>query len=197
LTLNLTAENYEMLCKSVIAHMIILNRRRSGEVARAELQYYLNRTPQEELTNDVLQTLTKEERNTLPLLTVFMVPGKLVHFVPILMTEQMKKSVVLIISCRLPLKIPKSNPLLFARTCTDRPFDGSKIIKDIRLMCNLEKPDHMTATGLRHHIATKSQIYGGEKYTENICQFLGHTSNIHKQNYRLPLQAIQRGQIGS
>lgn len=191
-----TPENYENLCKITIAHIIILNRRRSGEVARAELEYFLNRPPNDELTEDVLETLNEEEKNSLNELTVFMVPGKLVHTVPILLTKTMKKSIDLLVATRSAVKVKSTNKLLFARVYTDNPFDGSKVIRELRQQCELKKIAHMTATGLRHHVATKSQIHGDDRYTENICTFLGHTKNIHIQNYRLPLQAIQRGQIG-
>lgn len=125
-----------------------------------------------------------------------MVPGKLVHSVPILLTEEMKQNVDLLVSCRLALQIPSENKLPFARVHTMKPFDGSKIIRDYRGMCKLNKPNDFTSIGLRHHIATKSQIVENPNYTENICQFMGHSSNAHKQNYRLPLQAIQKGQLG-
>lgn len=197
LSKQVTPENYEDLCKITIAHIITFNRRRSGEAARAELQYYLNRPAQEDLTEDVLATLSGEEKEALPRLTVFMIPGKLLHSVPILLTASMKANIDLIISSRAALGIHRENNLLFARATTLNPFDGSKILRNLRETCNLKKKSFMTATGLRHHLATKSQVNGSEQLTENVCQFLGHTKGVHKLNYRIPLQAIQRGQIGS
>ena len=171
-------------------------RRRAGEVARAELFYYINRKSNDDLTEDVLSTLSEQEKLTLKELSVFMVPGKLLHSVPILLTKQMKKCVELIISCRAKLNVSIANKLLFPRVFTENPFDGSKIIRELRETCHLKRKTDMTSTGLRHHVATKTQIYGNDGYTENVCQFLGHTQNVHKQNYRLPIQAIQRGQVG-
>lgn len=196
LSKSVTPENYESLCKICIGHIILLNRRRPGEVARAELYHYINRAPNEELTDDVIKALSEEELKALPHLTVFMVPGKLVRAVPILLTETMKACIDLIISCRCTLKIPTTNKLLFGRIYTDNPFDGTKILRELRKLCTLQKADFLTATGLRHHIATKSQVYGDDTFTDKICQHLGHTKTIHKQNYRFPIQAMQKGQVG-
>lgn len=61
-----TVNNYENLCRVTICHIILFNRRRPGEVARAELYHYINRPPNEDLTNDVLEALTKDEKDALP-----------------------------------------------------------------------------------------------------------------------------------
>lgn len=192
-----TVDNYENLCRVIICHIILFNRRRPGEVARAELYHYINRPPNEDLTNDVLEALTKDEKDALPHLSVFMVPGKLVRSVPILLTNAMKSCIDLIVTSRSTLNIPVENHLLFARPFTNNSFDGSKVLRDIKSLCVLKKPESLTATGLRHHMATKTQIVGSESYTEKACMHLGHSMAIHKQNYRFPIQAIQRGQVGS
>ncbi|XP_039287568.1 uncharacterized protein LOC111055225 isoform X2 [Nilaparvata lugens] len=196
LSQDVDANNYEKLCKCTIAHIILLNRRRPGEVARSELSHFLNRPQNECPTPDVLDSLTEDERMALPEVSVFMVPGKLLRSVPILLTKSMEKAINLLITCRSKLQIPPENPLLFARVYTLNPFDGSKILRELRTTCKLLKPNFLTATGLRHHIATKSQVFGDPEFTEKICQHLGHTSEIHKKNYRFPIQAMQRGQVG-
>lgn len=86
-----TPNKYENLCKITIAHIIILNRRRAREVARAELEYYLNRPQNEELSQDVMDTFTSEGKMSLNELTLFMVPGKFVHTVAILLTKKNEK----------------------------------------------------------------------------------------------------------
>lgn len=106
-------------------------------------------------------------------------------------------SIDLIVTSRSPLNIPVENHLLFARAFTNNSFYGSKVLRDIKALCVLKKPESLTATGLRHHMATKTQIVGSESYTEKACMHLGHSMDIHKKNYRFPIQAIQRGQVGS
>lgn len=147
------------------------------------------------MKNSLMMSL-KEEVKALPHLTVFMVPGKLVRAVPILLTETMKACIDLFISCRCTLIIPATNNLLFGRIYTDNPFDGTKILRELRKLCTLKNAEFLTATGLRHHIATKSQVYGDDTFTDKIYQHLGHTKTIHKQNYRFPIQAMQKGQVG-
>lgn len=126
-----------------------------------------------------------------------MMPGKLVRAVPVLLTKDMKNSIELLISCREKLNITVQNKLLFARVFTDKPFDGSKIIREFKSLCNLSKPEFLTATALRHHLAVKTSIVGNEAFTEHVCQHMGHTKDVHKKNYRFPIQAIMRGKVGN
>ena len=65
----------------------------------------------------------------------------------------MEKSIDVIIECRKTLKITKSI-YLFARPGLKTRFDGSKVMREMKLLCpNLKKPEYLTATGLRHHVA--------------------------------------------
>lgn len=191
------ASTYESLCKAVICELLLFNRRRPGELVRAELFNYCNRPKNDALTEDVLAVLSEEEKKSLSRFSVFMVPGKNVRTVPILFTEVIKNCLDLLITSRSTLKIPIENRLLFPRVLSNKPFDGSKILKEFASMCTLKKPQHLTATGLRHNLATKTSLAGKESLTENVCEQLGHSLAVHKQNYRYPIQAIQRGVVAN
>lgn len=54
----------------------------------------------------------------------------------------------------------------------------------------------MTATGLRHNIATNSR---NAKHipTDDMAERMGHTLHIHKTKHRYPLQVVLKGQIGA
>lgn len=41
-----------------------------------------------------------------------------------------------------------------------------------------------------------TQLVESDVQTTNVCRHLGHTRPVHEQNYRLPLQSIDRGQVG-
>lgn len=61
--------------------------------------------------------------------------------------------------------------------CPDAPlvYDGTKIIDEIKNKFALKNSKHFTATGLRHHAATFSQLHGrNDTYTENLATFTGH-----------------------
>lgn len=193
-----TIENYERLCQITIAKMILFNRRRAGEVARAELEFYLNRpNNQNTMSPEILSQLTETEKITMKNLEVIIVPGKIIRAVPILITKSMARNIDFIIACRDSLKIPANNNLLFARPGTENPFVGSSILRDIRQLLSLKKPYNLTSTGLRHHCATMTQVNGKHIETEDLAEFMGHTVDIHKRKYRYPLEAIQRGKIAN
>lgn len=193
---NVTVHNYEKLCEVTIASMIILNRRRSGEVAHAELSFYLDRNNNEtSLSDDIANQLSKEEQTLIKNLQVMIIPGKIVRAVPIILTNSIAKDVDLIISCRKELSIPDTNNLLFARPGTNNPFVGSTIIRTIRQSLQLKRPQDMTAVGLRHHCATMSHVLGENIKTEDLTEFMGHTSEVHKRKYRYPLEVIQKSKI--
>ncbi|KAG6461028.1 hypothetical protein O3G_MSEX012370 [Manduca sexta] len=195
---DVTIFNYENLCEVTIAHIIMLDRKRSGDVAEAELQYYVNRK-HTDIPLSVLKCLTSEQRQAIDKLDIFQIPGKRTRAVPVLLTQMMRENIDTIIISREQLEIPNTNKYLFARPTTNEPFDGGKCLNRIKEKCTLQKPQMLTATGLRHHIATMSQIYSGrnDKYTEHLAGFMGHDLNIHAQNYRLPLEALQKGIVGS
>ncbi|CAH2979423.1 unnamed protein product [Chilo suppressalis] len=190
--------NYESLCTVTIAHIIMLDRKRAGDVAEAELTFYINRR-NEEIPEEVLKTLTPDQRKSIKTLDVFQIPGKRTRSVPILLTKTMKENIDLIIACRDDLKIPNTYALLFARPFTDEPFNGGKCLDKIKELCNLKRPEMITSTGMRHHIATMSQLHStqNDKYTEHLAGFLGHDIAVHAKNYRLPLQVLQKAVVGS
>lgn len=64
-----------------------------------------------------------------------------------LLTRSMEKSIDVIIECRKTLKITKCI-YLFARPGLNTPFDGSKVMREMKLLCpNLTKREYLTATG--------------------------------------------------
>nr|XP_018915473.1 PREDICTED: uncharacterized protein LOC109042944 [Bemisia tabaci] len=187
--------NYENLLKVTIAHCITFNRRRSGEIALASLKSYVDRPPPDDIPQDALAQLSKEELESADVLSVFLVVGKNLKSVPTLLTKQMKLNIDLIIECRKTLGLEES-PYLFPRVLGAKPFTGSDIISDVRALCTLKKSEHYTATGLRHHLATKTAIHGDSGYLEKVCEFMGHTKDVHRNNYRFPIELVQKGQIG-
>lgn len=199
LSKDVSMQNYLDLCEICIAHIIIFNKRRQGEVCRAELEYYLKRDNQE-VGLDVQNFLSEKQQQAMESLTLFQVPGKLVRMVPILLTSLMKECVDLIVSCRntLNLTCAENNKLLFPRPNTLNAFDGCKILRDLREKCRVKNYRSFTSTGMRHRVATKAQIVqNNDMYKKNLPTYMGHTEGVHNSNYRLPLAAIQKGIVGS
>lgn len=180
--------------KSLIAHIIILSRRRPGEVVRATVENYKSVDDNDNIAG-LKQIISSEEKRNGDELHIFHVTGKNTRKVPCLLTGVMKKSLDSLLDKRKYIGI-KENKLLFARPDSSLYYNGSKIIDDIKNNFKLRNHKHFTATGLRHHVATFSQILGDTTYTENLATFMGHDLSIHKANYRLPLAVVQKTVVG-
>lgn len=193
-----SAYNYEQLCFVVIADIIIFNRRREGEVVRAKLSHYVScATNKDILPEAVVGTLSDPEKQALNYLTCFYIPGKRGRTVPVLLTKNMRKIIDLLVDYRHKVCIPEDNPWLFPRPNNDGPYDGCKIFRHFREMLNLKNPSHFTSSGLRHHVATMSQVEGtDENFRDFLATFLGHDILTHRSNYQLPQKVIQVGKIG-
>lgn len=158
----ITVLNYEMLCKVTICHILTLNRRRPFEATHSEIEFYMRKkNDNEHYSPDMLKTLADEEKVSLGELTSYVVPAKgNEEIATMLLTRSMEKSIDVIIKCRKPLKIT-NKIYLFSRPGLETPFDGSKVMREMKSLCpNLKKPDYLTATGLRHHVATMAHVKG-------------------------------------
>lgn len=192
---NPSPANYEALAKDLIAHIIVLSRRRPGEVVNAKMVHYEAVLQNDTITQMKEYVLTDEERRCGEELSIFHVPGKNTRKVPIILTKSMRSALDALTASRHEIQI--ESPLLFARPDSDATYDGTKVLESVKKRFALTNPEHFTATGLRHHAATSSQLYErNDTFTENLATFLGHDVNIHKSNYKLPLALIQKSQVG-
>lgn len=194
--------SYDNLAKTVIAHLIILNRRRPGEVVRARLHHYTTIYDNEKVNSLNNMVLTEEEKKSAEELMLFHVPGKNVRKVPCLITKIMKKAIDSLLTSRKKVGVDRSdflfpNPVFYLQNGVSPTYDGTKIIDEVKQQYNLKNPKDFTATGLRHHCASMSQILGvNERYVNHLANFMGHDRNIHESNYNIPLPLIQKGQVG-
>lgn len=122
---DLTVLNYENLC--TVAHIIVMDKKRAGDVAEAKICFNLNRK-QEETPAKIFELLSEEQKQPIDQLDVFMIPGKRTRSVPVLLTKQMRRNIDTIVASRKSVGVAENNPLLFARPLTSRPFDGGKCL---------------------------------------------------------------------
>ena len=58
--------------------------------------------------------------------------------------------------------------------------------KVVKLCPGLENPERITSTKLRKHVPTLMQLADlNESELEQLAEFLGHNSKVHKDFYRL------------
>lgn len=194
-------KTFEKLCKVVIADILVFCRRRPGEVCLSNLQQYSLRT-NDDGQSSTDEILNMEEKKAGQNLLVFFVPGKNDKQVPILLTQHMEAGIQCLIHSRSALQVPSGEKdLIFSKKTEGNDwvaFDGSNVLSEFVKKVPLKKPADMTCTGLRHHIATDTQLHHHDAaYTNNLADFMGHTLKVHLKNYKLPISVIFRSQIGA
>lgn len=106
----------------------------------------------------------------------------------------MESSIEIIIKCRKPLNLTKSI-YLFPRPNLKTLFDGSKVMREMVALCpNLEKPEFLTANGLRHNVATKGHVKG-PVFTHKLSKFMCHSQQVHDKNYVAQVSVVNKGII--
>ena len=74
---------------------------------------------------------------------------------------------------------------------------GNDALRKHVKLCELKKPESITSTKLRKHIATMCQLLNLEKRElEMVASYLGHDLQVHKDFYRLPEETLQLAKCG-
>lgn len=191
-----TNEAYNHLGKTTIAQIITLNARRALEAAKIKLRFFSFRPKGQPANPKLLSELTEEERKSFDYLSEFYVPGKNGQDCSVLLTKDMERNMELIVQCRGFLKIPDSNKYLFARPGLTSTFDGPAVMRELRGLADLSRPEFMTANGIRHHHATMGTLLGRE-FTSNLSNNMSHTLDVHNKNYCYSLEIVNRGIVGN
>lgn len=143
---------YSVLSESILSQVILFNRRRQGEAAKMLLETYESKN-----SEDVMQCLSKLERDLSNDFTRIVIRGKRGRKVPVLLTREMTRSVDFLIEHRtLENDISDSNKYVFAKIKSDSHIRGSDCLRKFAHLCDAKHPETLTSTQLRKHIATLS-----------------------------------------
>lgn len=189
-------DNYKTLCQTVLSQIILLNRRRSGEVERIKIQDYLNRD-KKKAQEEISKSLTTIEYKLTNSFVRFEIRGKRGRGVPVLLTSQMKKSLDLILNIRKSVNVFEQNENIFAIPFTAvGMYRGSDCLKKFSVACGSSNPDLLTSTKLRKHVATMSQLLNlTTNDREQLANFMDHDLSIHNKYYRLPDNTLQLSRV--
>lgn len=175
-----------MLSESILSQIILFNRRRQGEAAKMLLETYEMKNT-EALNDDVMQCLSKLERDLSNEFTRIVIRGKRGRKVPVLLTGDMKKALDFLIEHRTQENgILYTNKYVFAKAKSDCHIRGSDCLRKCANLCNAKHPETLTSTQLRKHIATLCQIMNLK-----VAKFMGHDIRVHREYYRLTENTIQ------
>lgn len=187
---------YRELQESILSQLILLNRRRSGEVQRILLQTYLC-APSEISQEEVDFSLSNIEKQLTKQFKRIVIRGKRGRGVPILFTINMQKTIKFLLAIRETSNfINKENPFLFALPNSINSLRGSDAIRKLGKESGAKNPENLTSTKLRKQIATVAQLLNlTENDIEQLANFLGHNKDVHKDFYRLSDSTFQVAKI--
>ncbi|XP_022179916.1 uncharacterized protein LOC111040345 [Myzus persicae] len=189
-------ETYKILCQNLLTQIILLNRRRSGEVQRIKVIDYLNRS-KNKLQEEIQKSLSEVEIKLSESFERFEIRGKRGRAVPVLLTGLMKESIDLLLKIRNAASVFKQNEYLFAIPNTAVGcYRGSDCLRKAANECGSSAPELLTSTKLRKHIATMSQLLNlSTNDREQLANFMGHDLAIHNEYYRLPNETLQISRV--
>lgn len=186
---------FKSLQETILTQLILLNRKRAGEVQRILLTTYLNysiEAPQEEIAS----SLSKMENELTKKFKRIVIRGKRGRGVPILFTPKLQKALSVLISIRKTV-CNKNNEYLFAIPNTDNScLRASETIRKLALASGAKNPSAITSTKLRKQVATVAQLFNfTEGDVEQLANFMGHSKEVHKTFYRLPENVFQVAKV--
>lgn len=187
---------YTDLLEVVYCKILLLNRRRPGELQRIRLHDYLTSIDHEEgQYEEFNRALNPAERVLIKSFKRIVIKGKRNRGVPVLLSLDVQKDMDVLLSLR-DKYVSKTNPYLFGKPGYETPLYGYKILQKMAKLSGAKYPNSISSTKLRKHLATICQIFSmSENDLEQLASFMGHTPGIHKNSYRLPDDVYQTAKI--
>ena len=182
------------LTQVTLAKAILFNRKRQGEVSKMTVKDY-KKKDKADSSHEMTHALTEFERGLLQILERVEVRGKKGRTVPVLITEEMSAWLEKLLTCRSTF-VPAANPYLFATASDHSHFRGSDVLRKYASDCGANKPELLTSTKLRKHIASTVQVVSLKEHElDGLASFLGHDLRVHTNFYRLPSDVLQIAKI--
>ncbi|KAL5005605.1 hypothetical protein ScPMuIL_016763 [Solemya velum] len=195
---SLSPNTWREFAELLLAQIVLFNRRRGGETERMEVSHYLKGIQSSgEMQGEILESLSSFEKELAQKVKRVEINGKRGRTVAVLLTKKHCTKLDKLNQCRIQAGVSHKNKYVFARFGdTKSPIRSSDVLKKFCLQCGADKPELITSTSLRKHIATVSQILNlRENEMDSLANFLGHDIRIHRDFYRLPDSTFQVAKI--
>nr|CAI5856621.1 unnamed protein product [Callosobruchus analis] len=195
--LHLAPQRYEerrKLASYTLCKIVLFNKRRSGEAAKMTILNYTTRPNWSQAgTDEYQQAMSDLERQLANSLSLVQISGKRGRIVSVLLSNDVKEVIDLLLDTRERVNIPGENLYLFAAGGSSMShLRGHDVLRMCSTEANLIRPDLINSTKLRKYIATVSQVFNlTENETNWLARHLGHDIRVHREFYRLHDSSIE------
>lgn len=179
-----------------LSQLMLFNRRRQGEVSKMKLSDFEGQ--HSGIEEDITETLSPLEQHLCQVLKRIEIVGKRGRTVPVILTQEVKMWLDLLIKTRENVGVNVNNQFIFARPYYGSlgHIRGSDCLRDFSEDCGATHPKLLRSTKLRFQIATLSQILNmKENELDLLADFLGHDIRVHREFYRLPEHTLQVAKV--
>ncbi|KAL4702579.1 hypothetical protein ACJJTC_016055 [Scirpophaga incertulas] len=186
---------YITLAETIYCCIILLNRRRPGELQRLLLSTYQECYNNSNVYKEFDRAISDAEKLLVRSFKRIVIRGKRGRGVPVLLTDTVQNDIDLLISVRRKY-VSDKNLFLFAKPGSENTLCGYKVLEKYAIASRAKNPKAITTTRLRKHLATLTQMFNmKETDIEQLANFMGHTQAVHRQNYRLPDDVYQTAKL--
>lgn len=189
-----THVEWRELCEVTLAQLVLFNKKRAGEAERLEVKQYLDGIDHgKNMQEEVVLSLSPLERKLAEVIDRVEIRGKRGRCVAILLPENLRRQLDLLLKYRTISKVEKQNIYMFARPGeTQFPVRATDALRRFARECGAKHPELLTSISFRKHVAVMSQMLNlKENELDILAGFLGHDVRIHREFYRLPQDVLQ------
>jgi hypothetical protein len=181
-------EAFNKLVEATFCRVLLLNRRRPGELQRIKLNDYNNCDSDKYEEFD--KTLTPTEKILVDQLKRIVIRGKREREEPVLFTTEVQEDIKTILSVR-HMYVAENNDLLFVKV-GGSTVCGYKTVENYAKASGAKNYKALTYTHLRNLLATMAQLFTmTESEIEQLATLIGHSPSGHKNNNKLPSDVYQ------
>ncbi|KAG5884181.1 hypothetical protein JTB14_034720 [Gonioctena quinquepunctata] len=191
----LSDSEHDKISETVFCRVILLNRKRPGELQRMFLATYVKSEGTQKNYEEFSDVISPTEKILLNKLKRVFIRGKRGRGVPVLFSIDVRNHIQVLIRLRKNF-VSDNNPYLFALPSSTTSIYCYKVLQKYARTCGAENPNAITCTRRRKHLATLTQLFDmNENEIEQLATFMGHTMGVHRNSYRLPDDIHQTAKI--
>lgn len=192
---NTDVDSYRGLLETVFCRVLLLNRKRPGELQRMLLSTYINAEKRQSY-EEFSEVVSATEKVLMKRFKRVVIRGKRGRGVPVLFSTETQSHIDLLLKNRKNFFQDEENPYLFGLPGRKTTIIGYKVLDKIAKNSGLKYPEAISSTRLRKHLATITQLFNmNDNDIEQLATFMGHTERVHRGEYRLPDDVYQTAKL--